>query len=72
MRYHQIRRYNQIRRYKTIGRYVEKRFGKTNVSEETRSRFFKGLLIYKRAIKKLFRNEELTRDEAQWIVIIAN
>lgn len=64
-------RYHQLRRYKNAGRKAEKHFGKVNVSEKTRYDLFKGLLTYKRAVKKLFRGEWLYKDEAQWVLIIA-
>lgn len=65
-------RYHQIRRYKTNGRKAEKIFVEMKVSEKTRSDFFKGLLIYKRAVKKLFKGEWLTQDEAKWVFLIAH
>ncbi len=65
-------RYHQIRRYKTRGRRTEKIFGKVKVSEKTRYDLFKGLLIYKRAVKKMFKGEWLTQDEAKWVFLIAH
>lgn len=65
-------RYHQLARYKSRGRRAEKLFGKINVSEDTRSDLFKGLLTYKRAVKKLFRGEWLNSNEAQWVFLIAH
>lgn len=66
-------RYHQLRRYKNKGRRAEKHFGKVKVSEKTRSDLFKGLLTYKRAVKKLFKGKllDLTCDEARWVCLIA-
>ena len=65
-------RYHQLRRYKNKGRRAEKHFGKVKVSEKTRYDLFKGLLIYKRAVKKMFKGEWLNRNEAQWVFLIAH
>lgn len=64
-------RYHQIRKYKNAGRKAEKRFAKLNVSDKTKEMLLDRLLLYKKAIKKMFRGEPLTVEENNWVFIIA-
>lgn len=64
-------RYHQFRRYKNAGRKAEKRFAQLPVGAKTKDILLDRFLLYKRAIKKMFRGLPLTQEEKDWVFIVA-
>lgn len=64
-------RYRKFRKYKNAGRKAEKRFANLPVGTKTKDMLLDRFLLYKRAIKKMFKGLPLTQEEKDWVFIVA-